>query len=426
MLQAAMRRLMSYLSGLRPDLPPAVRTLQLGGLVNSFGNGLVLPFLIIYLHNVRGIPLALCGLIVGANSFVSLIAGPVSGPLVDRFGARRVLRGALVMLALGFGGYTVVHTAWQGFVAAGLAGIGNGAFWPAQSTLLAGLTTPDKRPATYAVQRIMMNLGIGLGGVVAGLIASTADPGSFNWLFIGDAVTFLAYLLGLSRVPDVAPADHVPREAGGSFGAVLRHRAFMSVVGLNLLLITFGLSQIDVLPAYMKNHAGVSELGISMVFAANTLFIVIAQLPIAAALRGRRRMRTTMGVGLVWGACWLLVPVIGGIASGATAAALFALDAALLGVGECLHGAVQAPLVTDLADHRLMGRYMAVSAFSWSAGFGLGPALGGFLLGRAPLVLWLVVGGACLVTGLSAPAIERLLPAQVRRTPVAAAATSGD
>ena len=57
--------------------------------------------------------------------------------------------------------------------------------------------------------------------------------------------------------------------------------------------------------------------------------------------------------------------------------------AGLLGIGECLHGAVQAPLVTDLADERLMGRYMAASAFSWSAGFAIGPAIGGFMLGQS-------------------------------------------
>ena len=55
----------------------------------------------------------------------------------------------------------------------------------------------------------------------------------------------------------------------------------------------------------------------------------------------------------------------------------------MLGIGECLHGAVQAPMVTDLADERLMGRYMAASAFSWSAGFAIGPAIGGFMLGRS-------------------------------------------
>ena len=422
-----MAGLSDYVQSIRPDIPRPVRTLQLGGLLNSFGNGLVLPFLIIYLHNVRGISLPVCGLVVGTNSAVSLVAGPVSGPLIDRFGGRAVLRAALVLLALGFGGYAFVHQAWQGFLAAGLAGLGNGGFWPAQSTMLAGLTPPDQRPAVYAVQRVAMNLGIGLGGLVAGLIATTSHPSSFGWLFAGDAATFLAFAAALSLVPAVSPAHRQPDERRGSFADVLRHRAFMSVVGLNLVLITFGLSQIDVLPAYMKNHAGVSEFGISLVFAANTLLIVVAQLPIAGSQRGRRRMWTMAAVGVTWGACWLSVPVVGAFTSGVQAAGLLAVVAGVLGIGECLHGTVQAPLVTDLADDRLMGRYMALSAFSWSAGFGLGPALGAFLLARNPVLLWLVMGGACLAAGAAAPALEGLIPDHARRTPIPApAATGGD
>ena len=410
---------------LRPDIPAEVRALQLGGLLNSFGNGLVLPFLIIYLHNVRGISLPLCGLIVGTNSGVSLIAGPVSGPLVDRLGGRRVLRASLVLLAMGFGGYTLVHHPWQGFLAAGLAGLGNGGFWPAQSTLLASLSPPEKRPAVYALQRVFMNLGIGLGGLVGGLVATTSNPSTFDWLFLGDAATFLGYIAALALVPDSQRPERTREQPAGTFADVLRHRAFMSVIVLNLVLITFGLSQIDVLPAYMKNHAGVDELGISLVFAANTALIVVAQLPIAATQRGRRRMLTLAGVGATWGVCWLAVPVVGGVASGTAATALFACLAGVLGIGECLHGTVQAPLVSDLAESRLMGRYMALSAFSWSAGFGLGPALGGFLLARSPVLLWLVMGGACLVAGAAAPLLERAIPAHARRTPIPATAGIG-
>ena len=62
-----------------PPLPRAVSVLQAGGLVNSFGNGVVIPFLFIYLHNVRGIGLAVVGLIVATHAVVSLVAGPVFG-----------------------------------------------------------------------------------------------------------------------------------------------------------------------------------------------------------------------------------------------------------------------------------------------------------------------------------------------------------
>jgi MFS family permease len=80
-----------YLASLDPALPRSVHTLQLGGLLNAFGNGMVLPFTFIYLHNVRGIDLGLVGLIVGTNGAVSLVAGPFFGTLVDRYGGRRLL-----------------------------------------------------------------------------------------------------------------------------------------------------------------------------------------------------------------------------------------------------------------------------------------------------------------------------------------------
>lgn len=57
-----MRPLRAYLRSLDPRLPRDVYALQAGGLLNAFGNGVVLPFLIIYLHNVRGISLGAAGM----------------------------------------------------------------------------------------------------------------------------------------------------------------------------------------------------------------------------------------------------------------------------------------------------------------------------------------------------------------------------
>ena len=53
-------------------------TLQAGGLVNSFGNGMVIPFMFIYLHNVRGIGLGVAGLVVATHAVVSIVADPSS------------------------------------------------------------------------------------------------------------------------------------------------------------------------------------------------------------------------------------------------------------------------------------------------------------------------------------------------------------
>ena len=140
-----------------------------------------------------------------------------------------MLTAALGFLAAGFVGYAFVENPWQGFLASAVTGIGNGAFWPAQSTLLAGLTTRAQRTATFAMQRVVMNLGIGLGGVAGGLIATE----SFQALFLLDALTFVAYAgvlpvfvpeparqggaaRALRQVPDGLPAQGVHGRDGRS------------------------------------------------------------------------------------------------------------------------------------------------------------------------------------------------------------------
>src|SRR3954468_15482164 len=86
-----------------PELPRSVWILQAGGLTNALGSGLVFPFVLIYLHDVRGFGIGLAGLVAGTFGFVGIAATPVAGSLVDRFGAQIVLRASLGVLALGYG-----------------------------------------------------------------------------------------------------------------------------------------------------------------------------------------------------------------------------------------------------------------------------------------------------------------------------------
>jgi MFS family permease len=410
------RSLTTYLRSLNPRLPRSVQILQAGGLANAYGNGLAIPFLFIYLHNVRGFDLRLTGVIVATNAAVGLVAGPFAGTLIDRMGGRKTLAVSLVLMAVGYGAYPFVRLPWQGFLAAAVAGIGNGGFWPSQSSLIAGLVPPERRTSAFAMQRVMMNLGIGLGGLSGGLIATTSNPGSFTVLFLLDAATFLVFVAALAFVPD--PRQHLRGrgERAGSYADVFRNRVFVGVLLLNFVFITAGMAQLETLPVYAKNDAGVSETTIGAIFFVNTAVIVLAQLPIARALAGTRRMPTLAALGVVWAAAWALVPVAALVGRDA-AILVLAVAMAIFAVGECLHGTVQAPLVADLADHRLLGRYMAMSAFSWGVGFTVGPAIGGFVLSYAPSAWWLMAAAVCLAAGGAALALERGLPRSVRRTP---------
>ena len=91
-------------------------------------------------------------------------------------------------------------------------------------------------------------------------------------------------------------------------------------------------------------------------------------------------------------------------------------------IGMCLHGAVAAPLVADLAEPHVLGRYMALNALSWQIGFALGPALGGIGLSLSPNGVWIVAAALCLAGAVSALALEGSLPHGARRTPLPAAA----
>jgi MFS family permease len=413
-----MRGLKAYLGSLAPRLPRDVYVLEAGALVNAFGNGVVLPFLLIYLHDVRGIPFGLAGTAAAVQSVAALASGFLGGTLSDRLGPKRVLLGALLVMTVAFALMPLIRSALDAFLVYTLWGIGSGSFWPSQSAMLAGLTPAGKRAPAYALQRLAMNVGVALGGVTAGSIAAVGDPSSFTVLFAIDCATFLAYFFVLLvRVP--APTLHEER-ASGSWRAVLQDRVFTRFTLLNAAFMTAGISlAVEILPAFGKNIAHINEREVGIVFAIDSIAIVLLQLPVVKLAEGRSRMRGLALMGVLWAGSMLAVGAAGAWASATAAFAILVVAMVVFAVGECLHGAIQAPLSVDLAPPRLVGRYLAASSISWQIGWILGPAAGGFLLQHRPLVLWPLAAGANLVFAAAALRLERDLPEGVRRTPLA-------
>src|SRR3954454_15400291 len=313
-----------YLRSLDPRLSRQLWTLLSGSFFNALGNGVVFPFLLIYLHNVRGIGLGTAGLVLSATFVAGLAAGPASGALIDRVGPRPGLVASMLLSGAGFGSFSFVHTAPGAFVAAILAGLGNGSFWPSHATMVAALTRRETRHNAYAMQRVLNNLGIGVGGVVGGLIATTSHPTSYELLFLIDALTFGGYLVALWFVPSPPRAPRVADAPSAGYRQVLRHKTFLAYVLVNASLVAVGFSLLgDIFPAFAKNTANVTEREIGLCFLANTLVIVVAQLPVAKWLEGRRRMAAYAVEGTIWAVAWLIVLAGGWWLTGSWATVVF-------------------------------------------------------------------------------------------------------
>jgi MFS family permease len=69
--------------------------------------------MLIYLHSVRGIPLAVAGLASATSATFALGASLWSGSLADRIGAKTTLIVGLALSTAGFALYPLVHEGWH-------------------------------------------------------------------------------------------------------------------------------------------------------------------------------------------------------------------------------------------------------------------------------------------------------------------------
>lgn len=389
-------------------LPRAVWVLQVGLVVNWLGNGAVGPFLLIYLHEVRGVPLEVAGLALAAGPAAALGAGPLLGALADRRGARPVLAASLLLSAAAVAALPLVRVPWHAVGLLALAGIGGAGFGTCQSSLVAALVPPRLRPAAFAQQRVSMYVGIGLGGLLGGLVVAVDRPESFTVLFLANALSFVAYAGLLVFVPAVRPAA---REAG-RYLTVLRNRPFVGFLGLNAVVVGAAIVPMaSFLPLFARDAAGATEAEIGLLAFLGGAVIVATQLPIAAALGGRRRMPT---LGLMAG-LWALALLIVGAGGGSVA--LLGVAVVVFAAGQCLHGAVQNPLTADLAAPGSLGRSMALLNGSWQIGLLAGPVAAGFVFAAEPFVLWPLAAGICVIAGGFALVLDGSLPENARTTP---------
>ena len=398
------RRVSQFVAGWRTGLSRPVLILQAGNALNYLGYGLVLPFEIIYLHQIRGFSTATAGLVLAATMGSSAIITPPTGALVDRYSARGLVIAGSLASALGYAGFAFVERPWQGFACSIVGGAGLGAAGTANRTLVVRLITPEQRAAAFALNRVAGNFGIGAGATVAGFVVAAAQVlSTFQILYVFDAVTSAGLaLIVLAAVPSARAEITTADDGNGTgFRAVARDRVFLVVIAANIVLVVVGHTFFsNILPPFAKAHTPIGPAEIGIIILVNTAFIVIAQIP---AVRLVARMRRTHAFALT--AALFAVALLAVLPATLTqsefaATAILAAVALVLACAEIAHILVLGPLVSDMAPAHLLGRYLSLYSLTFSGSLALGPAIGGVLLQSNPDAIWWGGALAALLAGV--------------------------
>ena len=393
------RRVSHLIAGWRTGLSRPVLILQAGNALNFFGYGLILPFEIIYLHQIRGFSTSTAGLVLAATMGTAAIVTPPTGALLDRYSARAIVVAGSLASALGYAGFAYVDQPWQAFACSIVSGAGLGAAGVANRTLTVRLVTREQRAAAFALNRVAGNFGIGAGATVAGfVIASAQQLSSFQALYFFDAITYAGFaLIVLAAVPS-PPAEIVTAtDANGTgFRAVARDRLFLTVIAANIVLVVAGHTFFsNILPPFAKIHTPLGPAAIGIVVLFNTFFVVIAQIPAVRLVARMRRTYAFAATSAIFAIALLAVLPATLMHSELAATSLLAGVAIVFAIGECVHILAFGPLVADMAPAHLLGRYLSLYSLTFAISLALGPAIGGFLLQTAPNAVWW--GGALAV-----------------------------
>jgi MFS family permease len=373
------------------------------------GIGLTLSLFVVYLHNVRGFSTSFATLLLAAAALCGLGCSPVWGTMTDRFGPVRVVLVAYAVDAVALIFWAFAHTKLQAAFAAILLSIFGSAAWGPSSTMLSRLVTPEHRQRAFGFNFMLVNLGIGFGGLVSASIVDLHHPNSFVVLYVVNAgVTVLAgiYFLSLRHFGGPVTEHHDdPVKSAEGWRAVLGDTRLVRYVIASIVLMIGGYgSQEAGLSLFIVNNLKLPVHVIGIILFFNTSTIVLAQLWVLNRIEGRSRTRVMAIVSVSWFFFWVILdatlalPAVLAVISLCVAMVVFA-------IGETMMSPVGPALVNDIAPEHLRGRYNAAAGLSygisgtlcpaitalyfdlhagnwWPIGTGLAALVGGFLMLR--------------------------------------------
>lgn len=386
---ASQFQLSSWLSSIHAQ----VWSLAVGRFFSEVGTGFTLFYAPIFFVNEVGLSATAVGVALASASISGIVGRVVGGSLADsaKWGRRRTLLLAMAILAIA----SLVFAATSNFtilvIGSLIHGLGIGFYWPAVEAVVADASVIENRRETFAISRLADNLGLAMGITLAGFLIGII--GSYRWLFIIDAISFLVFFgviyVGIAET-EKQETDHEKTEYFASWVAVLKDGRFLVYITANIFF-TIYISQIhSILPLYFKNFViestdkGFAEAIISRIFAWHLIVAIIFQLPVTSVLKRFSHTLALTISAILWAIGFGLIWLSGTAASGNLVWAILALGVFAIAIVSYTPSA--ASLVTELAPENQRGVYFSINALCWAVGSFIGHPLGGWALDQPRII----------------------------------------
>lgn len=341
--------------------------------------GVLIPLVPVYADSLH-VPKATIGAIFALYGIPLILLSAPLGLLADRVGRARVLRGAMLLLALATGVFALATSFGDVpllVLARVVQGTAAAATW---STALAMVADLGREDGTVAQKMVWVNIAAS-GGTIAGpfaggLLAGIVSPtGVF---IIGGC---MAAVLALVIVPSSIPASANSGEGNGQVGpfrgavALLRRSGILPVALILTLLngMLLGLTEI-ITPFHLRDVYDASSRVIGASFGALLVGSNVAQ-PFVARWSDRIGRLRPMLIGSAGGVVFLSLLVV------PVPYPLFLVLFGLVGVAGAVFVTPLLPLVTEAARGEQTGMLVGTANTVWSLGYLVGPAFGGLAAG---------------------------------------------
>lgn len=369
--------------------------------INSLAYSIVYPFIPIYLHEERNIPMDVVGTIFPLMGLAVILAPPVSGWLTDRIGRRFMMqfgqssRAALflILAALAF-----LQAPFWLFAVILMINAGVGTFFQvAADSYLTDLTTPEERPRVYSKIRIGTNIGWAVGPMLGAFLARTP----FSLMFAITAILCMAgtFYTGhcCREVPQAVSATS-KAEDKSTVWSILRNSTLLKLLISSFLLFLLTSQLYSVLSVYATGVVGVSRDTLGLVYSVNGFTIIFFQLPVTQLLdriRMHQSLRLLSGAALYALGYFSLAFCTGGWSLGT---AVFVLT-----LGEVIVQPALFTQVSRLAPQGGVGRSMATLGLVRGIGMAVGPWIGSLVFqsySGTPLILWGILSSFAVIAGI--------------------------